>query len=158
MALPKEYAGFLGQPTRPLTSEEIQIIMNLTFASFDDLQEMRQQIEKAQAPSYAILSGRLEYHKIEVDLRLVIFISCMCSTPGECVMWAYTLKCIRDRDGEVTFDNFMTHHFGSGLPSDETISAVWNAQKLSSEERNEDQGERCGFSQDNWLDYLETWS
>lgn len=156
MGLPTDYRGLLGSETRPLNEEEMCIMMNM-MSSPEAVFNMIQALEEKGVHQFLILKKRLMFHNIEIDPRLLVFLSFLCRNPGQCVMWAYTLKCIRDEDGEVTMDNFCTKHFPMGIPEESVYEKVWDAQKISSEDREELGEEGAMLTQDNWLDRVEVW-
>lgn len=157
MPLCSTYRCLLDAEQRPMTPEESHIFMAIMMASPEGIQEMgRELAQKSQA--FQILSKRLEFHNVNVELRLQILISSLCKTPGQVVMWVYTLFLMQEDRESVSFNDFcgeVNSPFAMGVPTDESYSTVWDAQKISRKDQKK-AGEAV-LTQDNWLDRLETW-
>jgi hypothetical protein len=74
-------------------------------------------------------------HSFEVDDRILLFLSFICKSVGECVMYIWYLQYkskIRsiNRSGNFTFEDF-ADIFADGFPSNYGLEKLWEFQKVS---------------------------
>lgn len=150
MPFDPNYRCLLDAELRPMTDKESRIFIAIAMSSLEAREEMAE-----QSQAFQMLSKRLEYHEVEVDLGLIILISALCKSPGELVMWAYTLFLMQEGKSCVTLDDFMMGPFAMGVPTESAYEQAWDAQKIAGDER--DDAGPAMLSADNWLDRLETW-
>ena len=94
-----------------------------------------------------IFVGRLAEFapNVKISEALAVLIVSLCKSPGECVMWAYTLfRMSQKRDRFITIQEW-TEDFPDGIPTDDEMRRIWKLQKSSVP------------GQDNLLDRKETW-
>lgn len=97
-------------------------------------------------PATRILANRIPKESSEkIDREVVAFCGCLCESPGDSVMWAYTLHLLSKKYTRVTI-SVLAEEFPEGFPTKEARELVWESQK------------RPGQRPDNWLDYAETWA
>ena len=96
-----------------------------------------------------VLLGRLQSHgpQQEYNVSVVLFLACICTSPGEAVMWARSLAYETYKKGSVyTLDDICMNALPMGMPTQERISQVWDAQK------------NFRHAQDNWFDTVESFN
>ena len=124
------YRGLLDAETRRLTNEESALYIQLFFIDknggsvqvFDDA--------LGRSRSLGIAKGRMEWADIPYDPAALLWISQLATTPGELVMWCYTLHAIAQHTGHVAagLDEW-TDFFAWGVPTEAGCVAAWDAQK-----------------------------
>lgn len=157
-----DYQGLLGTETKPLTREQSDNFIRLTMMAMQDPtgdtplkniakpeaipkegepQTLGELFDKQLASNfgYQVFIKRLAWAKVPVHPCLRLFLVQLCTSPGECVMWAYTCALIYDklgRKGPVTLQQWVDE-FPMGVPTDKELEARWDAQKrvLTKEER-----------------------
>jgi len=83
-----------------------------------------------QSMGFQILLSRLKPYGVKVSLWTVLFLAAACKTPGDAVLWAYTLTHMAKRNpGAIITIGKWTDAFPMGLPNEEAKRAVWDAQK-----------------------------
>jgi hypothetical protein len=95
---------------------------------------------------YQLIEKRISVvHDYKVDDRVLLFLSWICKSAGEAVMYCWFLQQeSKKRNVElITFEIF-SNIFGSGFPSSEGLHKIWLAQKINCNSM---------FSSDNLLDY-----
>lgn len=137
---------------RPMTDEESMVLIDLTFAELRK-GEISDAVKKTVI--YQIIEARLAQTGRPAGQVANSFVRTLCtvlseSRPGTAVLWAYTLKQIRDETGApVTLESFTDPmYFGYGVPTEDFYHEVWLSQK----------GFTLGHDDvDNWLDTAEPW-
>ncbi len=99
---------------------------------------------------FRVFKNRLEAYAPDVICGNApfVFLVCLCKTPAEAVMWAYTLKhmSILEHGEKITIKT-LTKYFPTGFPKESTMHSCWDNQK----------GRANGVDGDNLLDYPEYW-
>lgn len=149
----KEYwQGLVDVDSRPMTEDEtgmlVQCMMmeNQNFTKGQD-KEIDTGLESSMG--YKIFDKRLEVAGIEVTLPLAMFLVSLCDSPGNVVMWAYTVNVIRvarNIEGPVTVSDF-AEAFPMGIPTDEGLQKAWEEQKVND-----------GSMTGNLVDNFENWA
>ena len=85
--------------------------------------------EEPQFASYQILSNRLEWAQVEVSFWVKLFLSTLCSSPGNCVLYAYACADIYHRQGRSVTMTELANAFPMGFPTDKALQDCWEAQK-----------------------------
>jgi len=81
---------------------------------------------------FQVMSKRLQASGQKVQLPTMLFLASLCQTPGDAVMWAYTLCDIAERlNVEFVGLHELTQMFPDGFPTDTARLACWDAQKDS---------------------------
>ena len=120
-------------PTESEMDEEtMKVLMALYMAEMqgDELPH-----ELLETPEFRILESR---NPSKATYTVIAFCTCLCKTPAELVMWAYTLHRMGDDASLAT----LVHKFPLGFPTPESYRQLWEDQKQ----------EGC-----NALDKQETW-
>ncbi len=126
----------------PMDKETSEIFVKLMLSSKSDFVIP----EKEKPFIYKLLEKRISVlHDYKLDDRVLLFLSCICESAGEAVMYCWFLQQeSKKRNVElITFDIF-SNIFGSGFPSSEGLHKIWLAQKINCNSM---------FSSDNLLDY-----
>jgi hypothetical protein len=78
-----------------------------------------------------VLVKRLQQTDAEYSPDAVLFVTTLCRTPGDAVMWAYTLFQQAKKSGKnsVTLHDLCMGPFGYGFPTDAGKERIWDAQK-----------------------------
>lgn len=131
MKLPKSFLplkSLLDFPDqRPLTPDETRVFLVCCLNS-------NRQTPLPDVPTdilgYHILHGRLDFAKADVDPWLQMLCTNFSTSPGEAVMWAYTLAEMfhRKASGQLMADDFATF-FPMGIPTEAARQSCWEAQK-----------------------------
>jgi len=142
-------------------SEELTEAYIRTFMAGSKIEEVRQNIvDDANGPlGFRIMTHRLA-EGVEVESGAWFWAGFQCTSPGDAVMWAYTLSAISWLTGgqKITSDLLMMDDrlFAMGVPDlsnahgfIEDIHAIWDAQKYREPSRK---------GTDNFLDYPDFWS
>lgn len=79
--------------------------------------------------AYQILRSRLEAVESPVELAPSMLVASICRSPGEAVMWAFTLNKIACETGKPVDLAALVQRFPHGLPSEKAYSDTWDAQK-----------------------------
>lgn len=140
---------------RPMTPEESAMFFKMTMtpdfiATPDGIEEALGEQGMAIF-AIAVMIKRLQNVKplSNYSLNAILFVTSLCDSPGKVVMWAYTLA-EETRKGGVCNMSALVDLFPHGFPTDAGYSQIWDAQKLSREERGD------GWN-DNWLDTQAAW-
>jgi hypothetical protein len=145
-----------------MTDEQSALLMSLLLHNKEDcdrLAKARQQTSQ-EALCGAIFDDRLAEGVVITDTAW-FFVVAQCHTPGDAVMFAYTISLISwlQFGAEVTLDMLITQEaiFGWGVPElhgpSEDGLRVWDAQKR----RNRRPSASGALLSDNWLDDPEFW-
>jgi hypothetical protein len=110
------------------------------------VEEMYNQLHKA-SPLVKIISSRAEFAGLKIDKKTTILLSCICSSPGQAVMYIYYLLYKANKLGmkELSFDRVSMEIFPFGFFTVETLNYHWDSQKVKKETGD--------FGSDNLLDY-----
>jgi hypothetical protein len=127
----ERWCCLLDAKQRPLTSQEMELLLVLVIANQEELTKMEKEVGNSLAGK--ILSTRMpvSLFKERIEDRLKIWIAAVCRTPGEAVMWAYTL-CVMAKElspAQVTFADWCEKYFPAGLPDQESMRKIWDYQK-----------------------------
>ena len=104
-----------------LTGDDISPVMSTEFA------------KAFLGPIGTILWARIKPTGVEMSGGLGVWLSELSmGVPGNAVLWAYTMKCmfIKNDCKKITLNDWV-RHFPNGVPTDETLSACWDAQKIN---------------------------
>lgn len=125
----------------------------LIISSYRDLQK--------ESFPFAVMLKRIEVYKTDnyelqnvLDKSMLVFIGLLFKTPGDAVMWAYTLNYIyllnvkynKSFSGKVTMQT-IAETFPMGLPTEKSLQECWDKQK----------GKNMGEDCDNWIDNFDNW-
>lgn len=94
-----------------------------------------------------VLFERLKSHKVEVSLPVGLFVTLNSTTPGEIVLWAYTLHCLQKKNGRPVGMAELSEAFPVGFPVEDAVHDIWDNQK----------GFVHNVQVDNMLDHAEYW-
>lgn len=78
---------------------------------------------------------------------VVIWLTMLCRTPGDAVMWAWALYQTTKKNGAPSMADIYTEYMPMGIPTDDEMHRIWDSQKWRPER-----------GSDNWLDSSEAWS
>lgn len=149
-----------GDDLRPLTDSEVRsflliVTLDLTNTVSDTPGDLTAYMDAAPEPkpfSLQVMVNRLVETGLQYSPLAVTAAARLCAgSPGIAVMWAYAFF-LRSRDGNpLTYrELFSPELFGLGVPTDEALHRLWDAQKGNAQtppDRNVD----------NVLDLPETW-
>jgi hypothetical protein len=131
-----EWKCLLNANTRAMTEEETDIMLKMMMAEMQfkktgsDPQGDQMEEQLYGFGPYAILKSRLAN---PTTLYLRVFISMLCKTPGDAVMWAYTLYlmwCDKGGDKDQPLDlEIFTEYFPWGVPEADEYKVIWDEQK-----------------------------
>jgi hypothetical protein len=93
----------------------------------------------------AVLIQRLTLTQAKYAPAVVMMAGILSNSPGDAVMWAYTLFLLAQHNNAVTLDDLIMGPFAEGFPTDEAKARIWDAQK------------KPGAPLGNLLDAKETW-
>jgi hypothetical protein len=120
---------------RTMTQEECGVFLRCCLAS-----NKRAPLENVDFPGFRIIKSRIpEEVNADIDPWLVLLCTNFTGTPGEAVLWAYTLtemsyrkkadrKKAETGNGRLTVSDF-ADFFPWGVPPEESLRACWEAQK-----------------------------
>lgn len=141
----------------PMTKEQVSIFMGIVVSPESatlSCADPEVQDDINNVPQLSILCSRLtQAEKQKLSLDLLLFLSCVITSPGEAVLWAWTIHCymIRCVKGAglhhnedlgldvsatlggismVNLDTFTRKIFPFGLPSEAEANRIWDSQKL----------------------------
>jgi hypothetical protein len=164
--LPVIWHGLTGAETSPMTEQESHYLVSLTFMekSFD--KGSGQEIPGNAPPEvheefmshfpYAVLYKRLEVfgNVDKFSIPTLALCGLISKSPGDAVMWAYTLNYIYVASGVEQVDLLeFVKWFPWGLPTEDARRKAWDAQKgytLAT------QGHKVSGI-DNWVDNFANW-
>lgn len=143
------YRGLLGCEVQRMTREQAEAFVQLVLMEVRDPsgERLGKDLGLEKPPGLRILEHRLDFAKVTAHPALRLYLTLLCTSPGECVLWAYTCAVIQDeqRLPLVTLRAW-TEHFPNGVPTPAAYDAAWVAQR------------RCdGSPKHNWLDCPEQW-
>jgi hypothetical protein len=125
-----------------------RLFITLCMVKDPEVDEMYNQLHEA-FPLVKIISSRAEFSGLKIDKKTTILLSCICSSPGQAVMYIYYLLYKSKKLGlkELSFNHVSMEIFPFGFFTEETLNRYWDLQKV-----NRDLGSR---GSDNLLDYPE---
>jgi hypothetical protein len=152
---PPSFLDLADGDVRQLSTDEMNVLVKLIFAEKNG----RLKVISAKNPEWScpditearqipILVGRLALYRepVLVSETLILFLGTLCKTPGECVLWAWTLANLySQRKTAITLERWC-HAFPTGIPTDAAKRRIWRMQKSPIK------------GEDNLLDKVETWS
>lgn len=128
----ENYKGLADCKTEPMDTVRSRVFLQLCLTDSSDLKRMFKDF--GQMMSLQIIQSRLEYagwSNGEIDVKPIFFAAVISLTPGEAVMWAYTLCLLAKQNGNRFTWNDFCKAFASGLPTPDAMEAAWDAQKGS---------------------------
>lgn len=141
---------------RPMTKEESLLLVTLTMSELTNpgIHDIEDQMQALRAfPMFKILDDRLRRNGAEADMSLKAMVIDLSRSPGEIVMWAYTLHRMQEElRRRPTLEDFSTTYFPIGVPTELAYSRMWDSQKL-----NKFGIDRPSVGSDNFIDYQEAW-
>lgn len=146
----------------PMTESQSKLFVSLMFAekapenaalnsmTVDELLAFAKQEGAMDVFVFAVFAQRLKAAKIEnvrYSYFTVLFLASLCTTPGEAVLWAWSLFRATAKADKAIKVYDLADSFPMGFPTEEAIHEAWDAQK----------GEP-GSGIDNRLDREEAWA
>jgi hypothetical protein len=140
------WQGLLDRKTEPMTEEQSRMFMTCVMADITGPDEEKDAKVREAFEDHLgaqVFLRRLEVTGTEVSVPLTLFLLSMCKTPGDAVMWAYTVHAIAVTHGlDKVSTNELAEAFPMGFPTEESIEQAWGSQKK--------EGEPAGNMVDNW--------
>lgn len=125
--------SFLDCAVRPFNDEEGDNFITLCMGeqSIANVPVFNEHCKVGQTDVGKILLQRLSLNsEVTISEPLALWILSLCDRPGLIVMWAYTLVRMQQRNpGKILNMTVWTHHFPSGLPTNQAMIDAWNGQK-----------------------------
>jgi hypothetical protein len=112
------------EPMTPSQTEMMMKLMLMPGLPGAMLADMRQ-----KSLAFAIIESRLEAVDAEVAPQVQVFISMKCKSPGDAVMWAYTLTVMYVNHGRQVDLGMLAEEFPMGFPTEKAASEIWDSQK-----------------------------
>ena len=134
----------------PFTDEQAQLFLAVCAMEMGELKpEAKDLVTKD--PICRIAQGRMNFAKVKATVPTLLWISIICEgSPGNAVIWAYTLCDIAEKEGDEPINlTTLTKYFPNGYPTEDTKRKCWEGQK-----RTPDMGK--GIT-DNKMDSPEYW-
>ena len=138
-----------------LSKEETNLFLHLTMSEMSGSNpppDMVEELMRQAAPS--IITSRISHAGVPwekvVNLPALLFLSTMDTmrSPGQCVMWAYTLLYMYAKYGRQVNIDLLSNVFPNGFPTLESYDEMWDKQK----------GHNMKIDKlDNYLDTSECW-
>lgn len=126
----------------PMTNQLSEVFIKLTL-----LKDINLDIPEEEKPFiYKVIEKRIyTLHNYKVDDKVLLFLSCLCESAGDGVMyiWYLQYQCKKRNINFISFDIF-SEIFAWGFPSKDTLNRLWSSQKVHRK--------NLDFS-DNLLDY-----
>lgn len=131
-----------------MDDELSKVFITLCMIKDPEVDEMYKQLY-ALSPLVQIIESRSNFVGLKIDKKTLILLSCICSTPGEAVMYIYYLLYKSKKLGmkEMEFDKFSMDIFPFGFFTKESLDYHWDLQKVKKESGS--------FGTDNLLDYTD---
>ena len=127
----------------PMNEKDSEILIKLISSK-----NSAYQIPEEEKPFlYKLLEKRIEaVHDFEVDVRTLIFLSCICRSAGVGVMYCWYLQYQSKKRNirHISLETFC-EIFPMGFVSEDDLGRLWDGQKVHSE----------GMGSDNLLDYTQ---
>lgn len=120
-------------PVRPLSTSESSVLVNLMFASDEEVESMVRALTDSQnGYSYKIAARRAEWANMKVDSRVLIMVAMLARSPAQVVSMLYTISHDIRRLGIDMYSlSEWCHLFALGVPTEESHFKFWDSQKLS---------------------------
>lgn len=121
----------------PLSMDDAKLLLSFMFIKEDseNLNEIYKELNNPDQPSiaYQIFTQRFfKTYNFSMDKRLLCFFSIIMDTPGKTVMYgtylAYWAK--KNNTKIITMDDFSIRIFPFGMPSEKSLSELWDKQKV----------------------------
>jgi hypothetical protein len=139
----------------PMTKEQSDMFIKCFFADQTGKvkgENFNQGIAEQCGALGQILFYRLDIAKVEMSVGLALFLMHMSGgSPGELVMWAYTMNRIYDKRRKVLTMDVLSEFFPWGFPNEKERHRLWDAQKVHQH------GEEFRGGTDNMVDRADTW-
>jgi hypothetical protein len=115
----------------PMTQEQSMMFMNLTMMDMNDIipEEMQRLVN--ESPICRIADASMKGAGVSATVTVMLWMSVISNgSPGNAVLWAYTLCHIAEKEGDktVTWDH-LVRHFPTGFPTETTLRKCWDGQK-----------------------------
>lgn len=131
--------GLFGCKVRQMTHEESETFLTLLINELEKQDDyfkfINKQLQDDAVFQYLVMVNRLEAFKqnfsptLDIGIPVLVFLSSICDSPGQIVMWAHTLNEMFVKLGhKVTLSDF-AKEFPMGIPIDEEYRRVWDLQK-----------------------------
>ena len=121
-------AAFFKYPVRVMTNLETEVFLAMI------LKDEGAPLSKAaqELAQYGIFASRAKYVGLDITPEAALFFACGCDRPGTLVMYVYALKWYQvEHGGERLTIQSVAEIFPMGLPTEESLSAAWKAQKIN---------------------------
>ena len=130
----------------PMTKEQSETFLMCCMSEQQVGPDMPEDKEEPQFTAFQILSKRLKWAGIDTSFWTQLFLSTLCGSPGNCVLYAYACADIYFKNGKrkVTMSD-LANNFPMGFSTEEGLQACCEAQKRPTKEL------------DNGYDSLEYW-
>ena len=142
----KTYQCFLDRDKsldKTMNPSQSHLFISLITMTEEQIDGVLKKVEsESVVPGYSIMKNRIQLsggHVIEESVLIFLALSCV-RTPGDAVMWAYTLTKMVEKGGDLSMDDFVAE-FPMGFPGESETLRIWEAQK------------ELGAPSGNWLDY-----
>lgn len=128
----QNWKGLAEGKQSPLTKQQSEVLIHLTFATEEAAQEILDSMSDLFATQ--VFTKRLQAYNPKVleliDPKVIILVLSLCSSPGDCVMWAYTLvHLLSRRDWKPLMLDDWVDAFPMGVPDKEESHRIWDHQK-----------------------------
>lgn len=151
--------GLLELETVPMTKEQSDTFIRCVMGDHPEEEaDFRAKMHSKLMDNfgYAVLYKRLEVVAgiaNKVSTFVTLFLTTLCKSPGDAVMWAYTLDYIYVLENGQNIDmNVLTSYFPMGFPTEDARHKAWDEQKWSVIDPEYDKERRTSMATDNWLD------
>ena len=117
-------------PKMPMSKELSEMMISLCFAG-----DKFSIPEKEKPFTFKVIEKRLEFcftYKIN-DARLILLICAVAENPARIIMYLWYLQswCHKNGVREVDFEMFTIRIFPMGFPTEQVMSDIWDAAKVS---------------------------
>lgn len=126
-----------------MTTDQSRMFMGMTMAELDpkNAAQTNMTIDEVIAHAeeqglmnvftLAVLAQRLKAGTANVrySFYTVVFLASLCKTPGESVLWAWSLYRKSIEANEAITMGRLAHYFPMGFPNEQAIEEAWDAQK-----------------------------
>lgn len=120
--------SLIGSDNRPMTKQESEMFISVMLNPELDTQFDEQFANKLGFSGKLLYSRLSEFSKAKITRGLALFVVVLSNgNPGNLVMWTYTIH--KMYKGKVVTIHDFVDQFPFGVPSEEGLSAVWDAQK-----------------------------
>lgn len=141
--LSSDYKGYLGCAVRQLSDDEATtFLICVTHDSMGD--KVDENIVKTFP--FQVLNKRLIFTNAKVSDWTKAYVTSLCQSPADAVLWAFTLAHIYAKRNEEVTMVMWADEFPMGVPTDAEYHRLWDMQKG-----------KPGEKIDNWLDDFGVW-